>query len=100
MIKLFIATITTTSTIASITAPAIFTKTAISPPSIGISFDRRPSAGYNSNVIPHAALCQHRHSLQLNGEGAGTLSGERTGGINTGGGGTLGLKVSRILNLS
>ena len=28
---------------------------------------RRPSVGYN--VIPHAALCQHRYSLQLNGEG-------------------------------
>lgn len=27
---------------------------------------RRPSVGYN--VIPHAALCQHRYSLQLNGE--------------------------------
>lgn len=28
--------------------------------------DRRPSAG--ANIIPHAALCQHRHSLQLNGD--------------------------------
>lgn len=28
--------------------------------------DRRPSAG--TNIIPHAALCQHRHSLQLNGD--------------------------------
>lgn len=27
--------------------------------------DRRPSAG--ANIIPQAALCQHRHSLQLNG---------------------------------
>lgn len=31
-----------------------------------LSTDRRPSAG--ANVIPHAALCQHRHSLQLNGD--------------------------------
>lgn len=29
--------------------------------------DRRPSAGANIQ-IPHAALCQHRHSLQLNGD--------------------------------
>lgn len=29
--------------------------------------DRRPSAGTNIQ-IPHAALCQHRHSLQLNGD--------------------------------
>lgn len=37
---------------------------AISPPSQ--PFDRRPSVGYNA--IPHAALCQHRYSLQLNDE--------------------------------
>lgn len=33
--------------------------------------DRRPSAG--ANIIPHAALCQHRHSLQLNGEPSGLI---------------------------
>lgn len=33
--------------------------------------DRRPSAG--ANIIPHAALCQHRHSLQLNGDGGGII---------------------------
>lgn len=38
---------------------------SISPPHV--SFDRRPSVG--ANVIPQAALCQHRHSLQLNGDG-------------------------------
>lgn len=37
---------------------------AISPPHLGV--DRRPSVGCN---IPHAALCQHRYSLQLNGDG-------------------------------
>lgn len=44
-------------------------KSAISPPSTNtmLGFDRRPSVG--CNVIPHAALCQHRHSLQMNGEG-------------------------------
>ncbi|KAL1400598.1 hypothetical protein pipiens_007295 [Culex pipiens pipiens] len=31
--------------------------------------DRRPSVGHNI-AIPHAALCQHRHSLQLNGDGS------------------------------
>lgn len=38
---------------------------SISPPQV--TLDRRPSVG--ANVIPQAALCQHRHSLQLNGEG-------------------------------
>lgn len=38
---------------------------SISPPNL--TNDRRPSVG--ANVIPHAALCQHRHSLQMNGEG-------------------------------
>lgn len=38
---------------------------SLSPPHVGL--DRRPSAG--ANVIPQAALCQHRHSLQLNGDG-------------------------------
>lgn len=33
--------------------------------------DRRPSAG--ANIIPHAALCQHRHSLQLNNGDTGGL---------------------------
>lgn len=40
---------------------------SISPPQINLLLDRRPSAG--ANVIPQAALCQHRHSLQLNGDG-------------------------------
>lgn len=34
-----------------------------------LSMNRRPSAG--ANVIPVAALCQHRHSLQLNGSDVG-----------------------------
>lgn len=42
------------------------TTMSISPPQVGPT-DRRPSVG--CNVIPHAALCQHRHSLQMNGEG-------------------------------
>lgn len=37
--------------------------------------DRRPSAG--ANIIPHAALCQHRHSLQLNGEPSGLIKVSR-----------------------
>lgn len=49
----------------SISSSSVMPKSsAISPPSV--SFDRRPSVGYN--VIPHAALCQHRYSLQLNDE--------------------------------
>ncbi|KAL7033129.1 hypothetical protein ACKWTF_007492 [Chironomus riparius] len=61
-------TITTSTLIATsaVTASSA-TKTTITAPSIGVKFDRRPSVGYN--VIPHAALCQHRYSLQLNGEG-------------------------------
>lgn len=31
-----------------------------------LSIDRRPSVG--CNIIPHAALFQHRHSLQINGD--------------------------------
>lgn len=38
---------------------------SISPPQV--TLDRRPSVG--ANVIPQAALCQHRHSLQFNGDG-------------------------------
>lgn len=38
---------------------------SISPPRVML--DRRPSTG--ANVIPQAALCQHRHSLQMNGDG-------------------------------
>ncbi|XP_055608643.1 ras-specific guanine nucleotide-releasing factor 2-like isoform X4 [Uranotaenia lowii] len=53
-------TITTTTT----TTPA---KT-ISPPHL-LPMDRRPSVGHTI-AIPHAALCQHRHSLQLNGDGS------------------------------
>lgn len=34
-----------------------------------LTMNRRPSAG--ANVIPVAALCQHRHSLQLNGSDMG-----------------------------
>lgn len=34
---------------------------------VNLLMDRRPSAG--ANVIPQAALCQHRYSLQLNGDG-------------------------------
>lgn len=36
--------------------------------------DRRPSAG--ANIIPQAALCQHRHSLQLNNGGAPLSGGQ------------------------
>lgn len=36
-----------------------------------LSMNRRPSAG--ANVIPVAALCQHRHSLQLNGSDMGGI---------------------------
>ncbi|KAG5680535.1 hypothetical protein PVAND_010039 [Polypedilum vanderplanki] len=70
-------TITTSTLIstAALTASST-TKTSITTPSIGVTFDRRPSVGYN--VIPHAALCQHRYSLQLNGEGGGnTASGQK-----------------------
>lgn len=61
------STITTTTSVTTASAPNVPTRSTISPPSIGVTFDRRPSAGYN--IIPHAALCQHRRSLQLNGEG-------------------------------
>lgn len=64
------STIMTTTTVATTSAPSVPTRSTISPPSIGVTFDRRPSAGYN--IIPHAALCQHRRSLQLNGDGGGT----------------------------
>lgn len=43
---------------------------SISPPHVAL--DRRPSVG--ANVIPQAALCQHRHSLQLNGVRAMTAA--------------------------
>lgn len=39
-----------------------------------IPMDRRPSAG--ANIIPQAALCQHRHSLQLNNGGAPLSGGQ------------------------
>ncbi|XP_055716567.1 ras-specific guanine nucleotide-releasing factor 2-like [Phlebotomus papatasi] len=42
---------------------------------VNLLMDRRPSAG--ANVIPQAALCQHRYSLQLNGDG-GIYRGERS----------------------
>ncbi|CAD7092815.1 unnamed protein product [Hermetia illucens] len=44
-----------------------FPTASISPPKVSLLMDRRPSVG--ANVIPHAALIQHRHSLQMNGEG-------------------------------
>lgn len=47
----------------------------VSQPHLSVhSGDRRPSVGCNQ--IPHAALCQHRYSLQLNGDG-----GVKVGGI-------------------
>jgi hypothetical protein len=73
-------TLTTTTTTISTASTTIMSK-AMSPPHIGITttsiptagMDRRPSVG--CNVIPHAALCQHRYSLQLNGEtGAAKVS--------------------------
>lgn len=52
----------TTVTLTTTTSSASSTAKTISPPYM----DRRPSAG--CNAIPHAALCQHRYSLQLNGD--------------------------------
>lgn len=46
----------------------------ISPPHLSAQLDRRPSTGLAANVIPHAALCQHRYSLQLNGDGGVKVS--------------------------
>lgn len=46
----------------------------ISPPHLSAQMDRRPSTGLAANVIPHAALCQHRYSLQLNGDGGVKVS--------------------------
>ncbi|CRK97308.1 CLUMA_CG010703, isoform A [Clunio marinus] len=68
--------LTTSTVIATSMITTATQKTTISPPSIGVTFDRRPSAGYN--VIPHAALCQHRYSLQLNGEGTTSKNFEKT----------------------
>ncbi|XP_055550871.1 ras-specific guanine nucleotide-releasing factor 2-like isoform X3 [Wyeomyia smithii] len=62
---------TTTTTTVTITTTATTTATAIqsiSPPHL-LPMDRRPSVGHTI-AIPHAALCQHRHSLQLNGDGS------------------------------
>ncbi|CAO1416546.1 unnamed protein product [Diamesa tonsa] len=70
------STITTTTSVTTASAPSVPTRSTISPPSIGVTFDRRPSAGYN--IIPHAALCQHRRSLQLNGEGGTSKGIEKT----------------------
>lgn len=79
--------LTTTVITTSVLTATTSVKSMISPPSIGVTFDRwksrfffveprktcffpsrRPSVGYNA--IPHAALCQHRYSLQLSGESA------------------------------
>jgi RasGEF N-terminal motif len=74
-------TLTTTTTTITAASKTVISK-AISPPHIGITttttiggFDRRPSVG--CNVIPHAALCQHRYSLQLNGESGSKVSNLR-----------------------
>ncbi|KFB43590.1 AGAP001238-PB-like protein [Anopheles sinensis] len=65
---------TTTVTITT-TTPATSAK-SISPPHL-LPTDRRPSVGHNI-AIPHAALCQHRHSLQLNGDGSLFSKSEKT----------------------
>lgn len=52
------------------TQPVTSTSTSISPPQLSLLTDRRPSVG--TNIIPHAALYQHRLSLQYNNsEGTG-----------------------------
>lgn len=68
----------TTSTESSVTTSSIISSTVSSifggglQPNLNyLSMNRRPSAG--ANVIPVAALCQHRHSLQLNGSDIGTI---------------------------
>lgn len=55
------------SSSSSTTSGAKLSTMSISPPKMSLLTDRRPSVG--ANVIPHAALCQHRHSLQINGDG-------------------------------
>ncbi|EDS30563.1 conserved hypothetical protein [Culex quinquefasciatus] len=61
-------TITTTTTTTHTAASGTAVTKSISPPHL-LPMDRRPSVGHNI-AIPHAALCQHRHSLQLNGDGS------------------------------
>ncbi|XP_062717312.1 ras-specific guanine nucleotide-releasing factor 2-like isoform X5 [Aedes albopictus] len=59
---------TTTTTVTITTTTTTTPAKSISPPQL-LPTDRRPSVGHNI-AIPHAALCQHRHSLQLNGDGS------------------------------
>ncbi|XP_058822147.1 ras-specific guanine nucleotide-releasing factor 1-like isoform X2 [Topomyia yanbarensis] len=59
---------TTTTTVTITTTTTTTSAKSISPPHL-LPMDRRPSVGHNI-AIPHAALCQHRHSLQLNGDGS------------------------------
>lgn len=67
---------TTASSVVSPQVAAAIAAIAISPPHLSVhSTDRRPSVG--CNIIPHAALCQHRYSLQLNGDG-GVKVGQHT----------------------
>ncbi|XP_058060108.1 ras-specific guanine nucleotide-releasing factor 1-like [Anopheles bellator] len=63
-------TTTTTATSAKSISPPL-------PPPHLLPMDRRPSVGHNI-AIPHAALCQHRHSLQLNGDGSLFSKSEKT----------------------
>lgn len=58
--------------IATVSSGSSTQQSAISPPHLGLYADRRPSMG--GNIIPHAALCQHRYSLQLNGDGGVKVS--------------------------
>uniref|UniRef100_A0A182JBQ2 Ras-GEF domain-containing protein n=1 Tax=Anopheles atroparvus TaxID=41427 RepID=A0A182JBQ2_ANOAO len=61
-------TTSTTTTVTITTTTTATSAKSISPPHL-LPTDRRPSVGHNI-AIPHAALCQHRHSLQLNGDGS------------------------------
>ncbi|XP_035904093.1 ras-specific guanine nucleotide-releasing factor 2-like isoform X2 [Anopheles stephensi] len=71
----YLTTTTTTTVTITTTTTATSTK-SISPPHL-LPMDRRPSVGHNI-AIPHAALCQHRHSLQLNGDGSLFNKSEKT----------------------
>ncbi|EGK97627.1 AGAP001238-PB [Anopheles gambiae str. PEST] len=71
----YLTTTTTTTVTITTTTTATSTK-SISPPHL-LPMDRRPSVGHNI-AIPHAALCQHRHSLQLNGDGSLFSKSEKT----------------------
>ncbi|XP_055644260.1 ras-specific guanine nucleotide-releasing factor 2-like isoform X2 [Toxorhynchites rutilus septentrionalis] len=59
---------TAATTTVTITTPTSTHGQSMSPPQL-LPADRRPSVGHNI-AIPHAALSQHRHSLQLNGDGS------------------------------